>query len=93
MPERDDRTIPFASGEAIRHWHLSKIAQARYDPPPRPMHGEMDPFFCLTKRRIFIPHEYPCRSDFVRNLRIQQPIPMNGESQAEGRGIPSTAKP
>ena len=93
MPERHDRTIPFASGEAIRHWQLSEIAQARYDVPPRPMHSDMDPFFFLTKHNNLIPDEYPCRWDFVRDFPNQQPIPTNGEIQAEGREIASTAKP
>ena len=29
------------------------------------MKGEMDPFFFLTKHKNFIPHEYPCRTDFA----------------------------
>ena len=76
MPERQHRIIPLASGEAICHWQRSEIAQARYDVPPRAMHGEMDPFFFLTKHKNFIPHEYPCRSDFVRDFRGRRPIPM-----------------
>ncbi len=76
MPENHHRIIPIASGEAIRHWQLSEITQERYDVPPRTMHGEMDPFFFLTTHKNFIPHEYPCRSDFVRDYRGRQPIPM-----------------
>ena len=76
MPQRHYRNIPLASGEAIRHWQLSEIAQTRYDVPPRTMRGEMDPFFFLTKHKNFIPHEYACRSDFVRDFRGQRPIPM-----------------
>lgn len=76
MPERHHRIIPLASGEAIRHWQLSEITQARYDVPPRPMHGEMDPFFFLTKHKNFIPHEYPCRSDFAHDFRNKRPVPM-----------------
>lgn len=76
MPESRHRIIPLAHGESIRHWQLSEVAQARYDVPPRPMHGEMDPFFFLSKHRNFIPHEYPCRSDFVRDFRGRRPTPM-----------------
>lgn len=76
MPQEHHRTIPLANGDALAHWQLSEITQARYDVSPRTMHGEMDPFFFLTKHKNFIPHEYPCRTDFARDFRGQRPIPM-----------------
>jgi hypothetical protein len=37
------------------------------------MKGEMDPFFFLTKHKNFIPHEYPCRTQFGLERRGKRP--------------------
>jgi hypothetical protein len=50
------------NGDALRYWQVSAIAEERFDVPDAPLHGEMDPFFFLTKDKNFIPHEYPCRT-------------------------------
>jgi hypothetical protein len=49
--------------------------EERYDVPDRTMQGTMDPFFFLTKDRNFVPHEYPCRSDFIAEYRGRPPAP------------------
>jgi hypothetical protein len=33
----------------------------------------MDPFFFLTKHKNFIPHEYPCRTQFAAERRGKRP--------------------
>jgi hypothetical protein len=37
------------------------------------MQGQMDPFFFLTREKNFIPHEYPCRTDFAAAFRDRRP--------------------
>ena len=64
---------PLAAGEPITAWRVSPIAEARWDVAPRPMEGEMDPFFFLTKEKNFIPHEYPCRTEFAERFRGRRP--------------------
>ena len=71
------RQIALQPGQAIRHWQLSAITEARYDVAPQPMQGEMDPFFFLTKHKNFIPHEYPCRTEFAQTFRSQHPVPLS----------------
>jgi hypothetical protein len=65
-----------AAGSAIRYWQLSDIAEARYDVADQPMQGEMDAFFFLTSHENFIPHEYPCRTEFIKTFRGKRPIPL-----------------
>lgn len=64
---RLDRPLP--SGLPVTLWRHSAVAGIPWDVAERPMEGEMDPFFFLTKERNFIPHEYPCRTDFVARFR------------------------
>lgn len=66
---------PLAAGQPITYWRLSATAEARYDVPDQPMKGEMDPFFFLTKHKNFIPHEYPCRTQFAVERRSKRPLP------------------
>ncbi|MDO5641163.1 MAG: hypothetical protein Q4G26_02075, partial [Paracoccus sp. (in: a-proteobacteria)] len=47
-----------------------------------PLQGEMDPFFFLTKDKNFIPHEYPCRTEFAARFRGRRP---DQRGQAEWR--------
>jgi hypothetical protein len=51
------------------------------------MKGEMDPFFFLTKHKNFIPHEYPCRTQFAAERRRKRPQPMS-ESGMERVWLP-----
>ncbi|SDE72479.1 hypothetical protein SAMN05421538_11055 [Paracoccus isoporae] len=60
-------------GDALRYWQVSAITEARFDLPDAPLEGEMDPFFFLTKDRNFIPHEYPCRTEFAARHRATRP--------------------
>ena len=64
---------PLEPGQPVSAWRVSPIAEERFDVPPRPMKGEMDPFFFLTKEKNFIPHEYPCRTDFADRFRGHRP--------------------
>ncbi len=64
---------PLAPGAPITAWRVSPIAEERFDVAPRPMAGEMDPFFFLTKEKNFIPHEYPCRTEFAEHYRGRRP--------------------
>lgn len=68
---------PLAAGEPVTYWRLGATSQARYDVPDQPMKGEMDPFFFLTKHKNFIPHEYPCRTQFAAERRGRRPQPMS----------------
>ena len=52
----------------IVYWQLADLWQERYDVADRPMDGSMDPFFFVTKTKNFIPHEYPCRTEFKKSL-------------------------
>jgi hypothetical protein len=65
-----------AAGEAIRYWQLSDVVEARYDVADRPMQGRMDAFFFLTSHKNFIPHEYPCRTEFIKAFRGERPVPL-----------------
>jgi len=64
---------PLNGGEPIVYWRLGETAEARYDVADQPMKGEMDPFFFLTKHKNFIPHEYPCRTQFAAERRGKRP--------------------
>ncbi|MDO1585358.1 hypothetical protein [Rhizobium oryzicola] len=62
-----------SAGEPMRYWQLGALMEERFDVPDAPMHGEMDPFFFLTKHKNFIPHEYPCRTIFAKTYREKRP--------------------
>jgi len=62
-------------GGAVRHWLLSSTLEERYDVADRPMEGRMDARFFMTSLKNFIPHEYPCRTEFVRAYRDRKPEP------------------
>ncbi len=64
---------PLAAGQPVVYWRLGVTAEQRYDVPGQPMKGEMDPFFFLTKHKNFIPHEYPCRTQFAVERRGKRP--------------------
>lgn len=64
---------PVAPGGPVVYWRLGATHEARYDVADRPMQGEMDPFFFLTKHKNFIPHEYPCRTEFAAERRGRRP--------------------
>ena len=66
---------PLSKGAPITYWHLGRTVEARYDVADQPMKGEMDPFFFLTKHKNFIPHEYPCRTQFAAERRGKRPTP------------------
>ncbi|MDR3409582.1 MAG: hypothetical protein P4L87_01330 [Formivibrio sp.] len=70
------RFIDLKTGEAIRYWQLSDIAEQRFDVSPRPMEGDMDPFFFLSKKKNFIPHQYPCRTEFLQEFAGKHPTPL-----------------
>ncbi|MER9648425.1 hypothetical protein [Mesorhizobium sp. M0199] len=72
---RTDFTLrrPLVAGRPIVYWRLGSIAEQRYDVADQPMQGEMDPFFFLTKHKNFIPHEYPCRTQFAAERRGKRP--------------------
>jgi hypothetical protein len=70
------RPLP-ARGQVI-YWRLGATSEHRYDVPDQPMKGEMDPFFFLTKHKNFIPHEYPCRTQFAAERRSKRPEPEGG---------------
>lgn len=64
---------PLPAGAPVSYWQLGPTLEARYDVPDAPMHGDMDPFFFLTKHKNFIPHEYPCRTRFRAERRGKRP--------------------
>lgn len=64
---------PLAAGGPVTYWRLSAIDETRFDVEDQPMKGEMDPFFFLTKHKNFIPHEYPCRTEFAAARRGKRP--------------------
>lgn len=67
--------VPLAEGGSVGHWRMGRRQDRRFDVADRPMHGEMDPFFFLTKEKNFIPHEYPCRTEFAALHRGKHPSP------------------
>ena len=64
---------PLDLGQPLTLWRHSAVSTELFDVADRPMHGEMDPFFFLTKEKNFIPHEYPCRTDFADIYRDKRP--------------------
>jgi hypothetical protein len=63
------------AGEPVVYWRLGATSEHRYDVPDQPMKGEMDPFFFMTRHKNFIPHEYPCRTQFAAERRRKRPEP------------------
>ncbi len=78
---------PLAAGGQIVYWRLGATSEARYDVADQPMKGEMDPFFFLTKHKNFIPHEYPCRTQFAAERRGKRPEPQ-GSFEATRTWLP-----
>ena len=78
---------PLVPGGPITYWLLGTTNKSRYDVPDQPMHGEMDPFFFLTKHKNFIPHEYPCRTAFAAERRGHRPLVL-GEFSPERIWLP-----
>ncbi len=68
--------VPLQPGQAVGHWRLGAVHEERYDVPDQPMQGKMDAFFFLAKDRNFIPHEYPCRTEFITRYRGNSPEPV-----------------
>jgi hypothetical protein len=66
---------PLEAGGQVVYWRLGATSEQRYDVPDQPMKGDMDPFFFLTKHKNFIPHEYPCRTQFASERRSKRPEP------------------
>jgi hypothetical protein len=66
---------PLKAGGQVVYWRLGATSEQRYDVPDQPMKGDMDPFFFLTKHKNFIPHEYPCRTQFASERRGKRPEP------------------
>ena len=66
-------THALPDGAALTYWRVGETAEARFDVADQPMKGEMDPFFFLTKDKNFIPHEYPCRTEFAAARRGRRP--------------------
>jgi hypothetical protein len=73
---------PLRPGEALTYWQVGATSEARYDLPDLPMKGQMDPFFFLTKDKNFIPHEYPCRTQFAADRRGKRPQVAGGFAPA-----------
>lgn len=67
---------PLTKGTPVCHWKLSSIEAHQYDVADAPMSGEMDAQFFLTKEKNFIPHEYPCRTEFAAKFRNKHPEPV-----------------
>lgn len=65
---------PLSNGSPVCYWHVSAIAEQEYNVPDTTMSGHMDAQFFLTKEKNFIPHEYPCRTQFVRERRDRHPV-------------------
>ncbi len=78
---------PLAAGSPIVYWLLGATSEQRYDVADQPMKGEMDPFFFLTKHKNFIPHEYPCRTEFAAERRDKRPHPQ-GAFEADRVWLP-----
>ncbi|MFI5013795.1 MAG: hypothetical protein ACHQAY_15760 [Hyphomicrobiales bacterium] len=73
MTERNHLRATLRPGSALGHWQMGDTREARYDLPDRPMQGEMDPFFFRTRHKNFIPHAYPCRTQFAAEHRDKRP--------------------
>ena len=78
---------PLEAGDAIAWWQLGATREHRYDVADQPMSGEMDPFFFVTKHKNFIPHEYPCRTQFASERRGKRPD-THGSFEADRNWLP-----
>ncbi|MFV0383586.1 hypothetical protein [Paracoccus sp. (in: a-proteobacteria)] len=64
------------TGDALDWWQVTALTGARFDVADAPMQGQMDSTFFLTKDRNWIPHTYPCRTDYIARVRgIRPPHP------------------
>lgn len=84
-------TRALSIGDPITLWRHSAVDAEAFDVPERPMAGDMDPFFFLTKEKNFIPHEYPCRTEFgalYRNRRPDERVTAKPETVWLGFGSP-----
>lgn len=57
------------AGDRLVHWQVARLPDQPYDVPPQPMQGQMDSLFFLTKDKNVIPHEYPCRTQYIAQAR------------------------
>ncbi len=80
-------STPLVPGSPLIHWQVGATVETRYDVANQPMKGEMDPFFFLTKDKNFIPHEYPCRTQFAEERREKRPA-VSGEFTASRNWLP-----
>ncbi|WP_309083579.1 hypothetical protein [Chelativorans sp.] len=71
-----DLRVNIPAGGSIRYWRISDTVERRYDVEDRPMQGRMDAQFFLASHKNFIPHEYPCRTEFARQHRGRRPRPV-----------------
>ena len=76
---------PLTNGSPVCYWHVSAIAEAEYNVPDTTMSGHMDAQFFLTKEKNFIPHEYPCRTQFVSERRGKRPVVVEKQGQGIAR--------
>lgn len=67
-------TRALSINQPLTLWQYSSVSAEEFNVSERPMQGDMDPFFFLTKEKNFIPHEYPCRSVFAEMFRGKRPI-------------------
>ncbi|TPW32625.1 hypothetical protein FJU08_04520 [Martelella alba] len=65
---------PLPKGGPICYWHVSAIAETEYNVADTTMSGHMDAQFFLTKEKNFIPHEYPCRTEFLKERHGKRPV-------------------
>jgi len=65
---------PLSPGDPVCYWRVSSIAEREYDVADTTMSGHMDARFFLTKEKNFIPHEYPCRTQFIEERRGRRPV-------------------
>lgn len=75
--------FPLNNNDAIKYWQLSDVSSRRYDVDEVPMQGEMDPFFFLSKHKNFIPHTYPCRTEFQKQYAGKKPAPFGETAMAK----------
>ncbi len=79
--------MPLRSGGSVGHWRLGQRLERRFDVTDRPMRGDMDPLFFVSQDRNFIPHEYPCRTEFAALHRGRRPEPKQ-EFEPDGWWFP-----
>ncbi|WP_048649343.1 hypothetical protein [Nitratireductor soli] len=75
------------TGASVTYWQVGETTERRYDLPDQTMVGAMDPFFFLTREKNFIPHEYPCRTQFAAEHRGKRPS-VEGSFMAKCNWLP-----